>query len=345
VLKLQPARRQRLRIGFTALVDAAPLIMAQELALFKKFEVEIILSRELGWATIRDKIVYGELDAAHAPAGLLVALQCGIGTVQTDCLTGLVLNLHGNAITLSQRLWKRGIRSGHELREEIARGDQPPAFGIVYPHSSHAILLRQWLRSHGISPDRDVKLVVVPPAQMHANLRAGHLLGYCVGEPWNSMAVLSRTGWVTATSAELAPGHPEKVLMVRRQFADEHEEEHLRVIAALSEACRFCDEPQNRERLVETLAASHFLNAPVEAVRMSLGGAYNYGNDRIEKTGGQHVFYSGGANEPTLQKAEWLIDNLISSGAVPDATFISSECARQCFRADLFREATELIQS
>ncbi len=329
-----------LRLGYLALTDCAPLVMAQDLGLFEKYGVDVELTREVGWATIRDKIIYGELDAAHAPAGMLVATHCGISAVQTPCLTGLVLNLHGNAITLSEALWKNGVRDGHTLRAYLADSPVRLTFGVVYQHSSHAFLFRNWLRSHRIDPERDVQLVVVPPAQVFANLKAGHLDGYCVGEPWNSLAVMSRVGWVVATSAELEPSHPEKVLMVRREFSERREAEHLAVIAALVEACRFCDEPANRERLIETLAA--FMDAPVRAVAMSLRGTFDYGHGRIEKTGAQHIFHRDNANEPSPDKARWVIANFIRSAALADPQMIPPSTATECFRSDLFQQALAL---
>lgn len=341
--KFQHARRQPIRLGFTALTDAAPLIIAQQLGLFEKHGIEVVLTREVGWATIRDKVIYGELDAAHAPAGMLVAVTAGIGAVKTDCLTGVILNLRGNAITISQSLWNRGVRDGRSLRNHIAHQRDRLTFGIVYPHSSHGFMLRSWLRSLGIDPDRDIQLVVVPPAQVFANLRAGHLDGYCAGEPWNSLAVLSQAGWIVATGAELEPHHPEKVLMLRRDFAEKHESEHLALIAALIEACRFCDAPENQDRLVETLAQPQFINAPIQAIRMSLSSNFDYGNGRVEKTGRQHIFHAGNANEPTLQKARWVIDNLVSSGAVIDPALIPANTAERCFRADLYSQALQLI--
>lgn len=316
--------------------------MAQQLGLFEKHGIEVVLTREVGWATIRDKIIYGELDAAHAPAGMLVAVTAGIGAVKTDCVTGLILNLHGNAITISQRLWERGVRDGKTLHQLISHQRERLTFGIVYPHSSHAFMMRNWLRAHGIDPDRDIQLVVVPPAQVFANLRAGHLDGYCAGEPWNSLAVLSQAGWIAATGAELAPRHPEKVLMLRRDFAEKHESEHLALLASIIEAGRFCDGPENHDRLVETLAQPQFINAPIQAVRMSLSSTFDFGNGRVEKTGRQHIFHAGGANEPTPEKARWVIENLINSGAVIDPALIPSNIGARCFRTDLYSQALQL---
>src|SRR6266850_1427849 len=218
--RLRSARRRApLRLGFVPLTDCAPLVMAAELGLFRKYGLDVVLSRELGWASIRDKIIYGELEAAHALAAMPSAATIGFGSIPCECLAALVLNLHGNAITLSNDLWRRGVRDGSTLRQEIVRSRQsrPLTFGVVFSCSSHQFLLRGWLAAAGTDPDRDVRIVVVPPPQMVVNLEAGHLDGFCVGEPWNSVAVQARAGWCVAATAELEPGNPEKVLMVRRE--------------------------------------------------------------------------------------------------------------------------------
>jgi ABC-type nitrate/sulfonate/bicarbonate transport system substrate-binding protein len=178
------APRPALRLGFVPLTDCAPLVMAHELGLFRKYGVRALLSRELGWATIRDKIIHGELDAAHAVAGMPVAATLGLKSVRCDCVTALVLNLHGNAITLSRDLWRAGVRDGATLCQEIrrARRKRPFTFGAVYSFSSHYYLLRNWLTASGVDPDRDARIVIVPPPQMVLNLKAGHLDGFCVGE-------------------------------------------------------------------------------------------------------------------------------------------------------------------
>src|SRR5260221_224956 len=139
---------------------------------------------------------------------------------------------------------KRRTSNLQAHRKELVkkRREKTFTFGVVFPSSSHNFILRGWLAGSGINPDRDVRIVVVPPPQMVANLKAGHLDGFCVGEPWNSVAVQARAGWCAAASAELAPGHPEKVLMTRRDFAEKHAEEHAALLASLLESCEFCDD-------------------------------------------------------------------------------------------------------
>jgi ABC-type nitrate/sulfonate/bicarbonate transport system substrate-binding protein len=207
------------------------------------------------------------------------------------------------------------------------------------------VLLRNWLRQHRIEPDRDVQIVVVPPAQVYANLKAGHLDGYCVGEPWNSLAVLSKIGWCVSTSDELAARHPEKVLMVRKDFAEVHEPEHVAVIAALIEACQFCQRAENRERLLETIAQPQYVGAPIQSLRMGMAGTFDYGNGRIEKHSDFHIFSGENVNEPGPEKADWVVSNLISSGIVKDATLIPMERCAEWFRADIYAKAALLVSS
>ncbi len=340
ILKDQLTLR-KLRVGFVPLTDCAPLVMAHELGLFRKFGLNVELSRELGWATIRDKVIHGELEAAHAVAGMPVAATLGLGSIKCDCLTALVLNLHGNAITLSEELWKSGVRDGATLRTEIncLRREKTCTFGVVYSFSSHNFLLRDWLTASGIHPDRDVRIVVVPPAQMVGNLKAGNLDGFCAGEPWNSVAVQAHAGWCVASSAELAPGHPEKVLMVRRDFAEQRDEEHLALVAALLEACKFCDAPDNREQIIATLAQPAYLNVPTAVLRRGFSPEFDFGHGEKRPIANFNVFYRHNANEPSADKAAWILQRLRASGLCVDAGALNADLGQRIFRKDIFDRA------
>lgn len=337
----------RLRIGYVKLNDCAPLVMARELGLFERYGLNVELSREVGWATVRDKVLLGELDAAHALAGMVLAASFGVGSVRVPSVTGLVLNLHGNAITLSSRLRSRGVTDGASLARFIRKrsGLEPLTFGAVFSSSSHHFLLRRWLAANDIDPDRDVQIAIVPPPQMERNLKAGHLDGYCVGEPWNSMAVMSGAGFCVATSADLAPGHVEKVLMVREDFAETRREEHVALVAALYEACTFCAAPQNRERIIETLAEPQYLDFPPHVLRMSMMGTFNFGLGRIEKVPQFNIFAGGDTNVPTPEKAASVLEQLKATGVLPDPEQFRPSDAAQCFRGDLFNQATQLLNS
>jgi len=300
--------------------------MAQELGLFEKHGLKVHLSREHGWATVRDKIIYRELDAAHALAPMVFAVSLGLGSVRTACVSGLVLSLNGNAITLAQSLHAACASNGETLKEHVRRRGEPLVLGIPFLHSSHHFLLRAWLRSQGVTLDHEVQLVVVPPPQMPFNLRAGHLDGYCVGAPWNSVAKLGGFGWRAASSRDIAPQHPEKVLMVRREFAELWAEEHERLIAALVEACRFCDAPRNRERIIETLGEPQYINAPAAALREGCEFTLGHGD--------------AAGHAPTAEKAGWVLGNLIDSGLLPGPALLRKDAVSKIFRPDIFQKAT-----
>lgn len=341
------ARQSRaLRLGFVPLADCAPVVMAYELGLFRKFGLNVVLSRELGWATIRDKVVYGELDAAHALAALPVAATLGLGSLPHDCLTGLVLNLHGNAITLSNELWRQGVRDGASLREQMIRSRHRKTFtfGVVHRLSSHDFLLRRWLVAAGIHPDRDVRIVVVPPPQMVGNLRAGNLDGFCVGEPWNSVAVQARVGWCAAVSAELESGHPEKVLMVRREFAEKREAEHLVLMAALLEACEFCDTPSNHDQIIATLAQPRHVNVSEAALRPGFTSEFDFGHGETRVVPHFNVFHGPSANEPSSDKAAWVLQLVHAAGLGRDGAALDGKTGLQTFRADIFDQARNLLE-
>ena len=328
------------RLGFLALTDAAPFAVADEREIFARHGLRVELRREIGWATIREKIIYGELDACQAPAPMLWSTQLGLGSRACDVLTAHVISLHGNALTLSRALWEAGVRDGSTLRD-YARSrlpQHPLTFGAVFPFSSHQLNLRDWLRSAGLIPERDVRIVTVPPAQMFRNLVAGTLDGFCAGEPWNSVAVQAGAGWCPAWSASLHPGHVEKVLMTTTRFVEARPAEHAALIRALSEAAVWCDEPQNREPLAHLLSSSRFLNLPPAVIAPSLTGRFDCGHGRVEVVPDFHVFHRDGANVPTLERALDLQRALGAAQLLSPDQAGDPELPRRLFRADLHRE-------
>ena len=338
-----PSQPRPLRVGFLALTDAAPFAVAAQQDLFARHGLRVELRREIGWATIREKIIYGELDAAHAPAPMLWSTQLGLGCPPTPVLTALVLSLHGNALTLSRALWDTGVRDAASLRTHVQDrpARQPLTFGIVFPHSSHHLLLRDWLLAAGINPERDVRIVVVPPAQMFRNLAAGSLDGYCAGEPWNTLAVREGAGWCPAWSAAQSPGHVEKVLLVTQRFAENNAAAHAALVAALAAACAWCDEPHNREPLATLLSDARYLNVSARIIAPALLGRFDCGHGRLESTPDFHIFARGGANIPNAARAAALQAELVAAGLLSAST-PSPDLPRRLFREDLHRAALTL---
>ncbi len=332
----------RIRLGFIPLTDAAPILVADAQGFFRRRGLDVQLSREVGWATVRDKIIYRELDASHAVAPMAAAATLGLGCLATPCLSAYVLNAHGNAITLSAALWKNGVRDATTLRDEIqrTRHERTLVLGVVFAHSAQQILLRDWLRGGQINPEKDVRIVVVPPAQLHRNLAAGTIDGYCVGEPYNTQAVREKTGWIAATSADLAPGHPEKILLVREDFATQRAEEHLALVGALQEAAILCDDHAFRPELVRLLARPEYLDVPARLLSPALLGPIDPGMGRDALPATHYIRFSQSeANVPTPLRAQWIIDGFARHGILPKGLAIPSDLARRTFRSDLFSQA------
>ncbi|HEY8965266.1 MAG TPA: CmpA/NrtA family ABC transporter substrate-binding protein [Candidatus Methylacidiphilales bacterium] len=332
-----PFKGKPLRIGFIPLCDAAPLIMAKELGLYEKYGLNVELSREPGWATIRDKLIYRELDAAHACAPMTFSTTLGLGSVAVPCLTALVLSLNGNAIILSSNLKRAGVQNGDTLREYLKdrpAGAPPLVLGVPFYYSSHHFLLRLWLKTQRIDLDKDVQIAVVPPPQMPENLKQGHLDGYCVAGPWPSTSMASGTGWCAALGVDIAPDHPDKVLMVREDFAEDRGEEHQALVMALLEACRFCDAPEHRERLFETLSQPRYVNATIVALRHSFAGPFYNGPGGTPVT--PLFLFSGQAiNEPSGSKAAWVAARLNQISPRPHSPAVGA----RCFRSDIYHHA------
>lgn len=297
-----------LSVGYVPLIDAAPLIIASEYGLFSDLGLNVSLTRELGWASVRDKVSSGELHAAHMLAGVIFASRLGVNCSKTPVLSGLVMNSHGNAITISNRLFNSGVTDAKSLRSRISldRRVRKYTFGTVSAFSSHHFLLRQWLESGEIDPDKDVRIVVLPPPLMVSNLREGNIDGFCVGEPWNSIAQQEGEGVVVETSSSLAPGHPEKVLMVREDFSTQHYEEHLKLIQATLEGCKVCTDVSNASDIARILSKPQYLNFDAAQLEASLAGELSIGKKPALRIPQFHAFFGDKVNKPSAEKARWV---------------------------------------
>lgn len=321
------------------MTDCAPLVMAQELGLFEKYGLSVQLCREPGWATIREKISHGELDAAQAPASMVMELSFGYGGPVTPCLTAFVTAHNGNAITLSNELWEMGVRGGESLAQVIhANPDRRFTFAGVLRYSSQNYLLRHWLLTHGIHPEKDVTIAVVAPPQVHECLRNGFLDGYCVAEPWSSVGLLKDVGWCTTLTSDFSPMHPEKVFMVTEDFHEEEPERHLALLRALSDAARYCDQEENRAELAEVLSRPEYVDVSVESLRNALVGPFEMGMERQVSSDEAIVFHRHDANRPTLQKAAWVLDELFLHKLQGQHSRPERENILACFREDIFDE-------
>ena len=336
-----------LEIGFIPLTDCAPLVVAKEKGFFEKHGLEeVTLNREPSWKAIAKGVATGRLDAAQMVAGMPMSLTLGAGNnTPVPMVSALTLSRNGNAITLSKRLYDQGVRTLADLKAALqATPDKVHTLGVVYPSSMQNLMLRYWLASGGIDPDRDVSLTVIPPPQMISNLKAGNIDGYCVGEPWNSRAVNEGHGFVIATDLDIFPGHIEKVLGVREEWANKYPQAHLALVKALLEACDYCDDLRNREEIVGLLSQDQYVGALAEDIRPGFIDPYDWGTSAEPKMLQRYnQFFVEQTNYPERVEILWVMTQMARWGltSFPKNWVDIIERVR---RADIFGEAARQLE-
>jgi ABC-type nitrate/sulfonate/bicarbonate transport system substrate-binding protein len=268
---------QMVRLGFLPLIDAAPIIAARECGYFREEGLSVTLHRQVGWANVRDKLLFGHIDAAHALLGMPLLSYLGRDGFSELLVSVMELGCGGNAITVSRELHEGGVKSASDLAEALKWSLGPQRLmGHVFGSSMHHYLLRDWLASGGIDPDRDVRLCVIPPPQMTEHMRGGYLDLFCVGEPWNTAAAREGVGVTLLATTDILPRHPEKVLAVSRRFAEQSGGLDGSVMTGLVRAVlrgsMWCAEAVRRggEDLAEMLARPEYITLPRELLRESL---------------------------------------------------------------------------
>jgi ABC-type nitrate/sulfonate/bicarbonate transport system substrate-binding protein len=272
-------------VGFIPLLDCAPLIVAAEKGFATAENLDLTLVRETSWANIRDRLIVGHFDAAHMLGPMAVASTLGIGHVQVPIVAPISLGLGGNAITVSQALWEQMTAAdarvgehaaiqGRALRHVVAQreraGKPPLTFAMVYPFSCHNYELRYWLAASGVDPDRDVRLIVLPPPLLVDALREGQIDGFCVGEPWNSLAVSVGVGYIVTPTTSIWRLSPEKVLGCRLEWAQRYPQRVSALVRSLYKASLWCENAANHEELARLLSQPRYVGAPAEILQRGL---------------------------------------------------------------------------
>lgn len=289
----------KLKVGFIPLTDCAPVVMAYELGLYKKYGLEVTISKEASWAAVRDKLTIGENQASHILYGMPYASTLGITGAEGQkkaMVIPLALNQNGQAITLDNKLKKRGVKTAKDVKRVIEedKGKKTYTFAMTFPPGTHAMWIRYWLASGGVDPDNDVKLITIPPPQMVANMRIGNMDGYCVGEPWNARAIFDGIGFTVITTQQIWKNHPEKVLGMTLEFAEKNPKTVKAVLMAVIEASQYIDKMENRPHVAEVVSRKEYVNAPLEVILGRLQGKYNYGDGRTEQDPDYMKFYRNG---------------------------------------------------
>ncbi|SDR34213.1 nitrate/nitrite transport system substrate-binding protein [Paraburkholderia fungorum] len=329
-----PLEKTHLRLGFVALSDAAPLVAAKLLEFGHAHGLTLELCRQPSWAAVRDKLLSGDLDAAHALYGLVYGVQLGLGGPRTDMAVLMVLNRNGQAITLSTRLADALAEHG-TLRKALATLGRKPVFAQTFPTGTHAMWLQYWLASQGVDPLREVESVAIPPPQMVAALADDKLDGLCVGEPWNALAEAQGVGRTVALTSDIWPEHPEKVLAARRDFVDANPNTTRALVQTMLEACRWLDGAGHREEIARWLARPDYIGIDEALIAERLGADV--------ETGLPVRFFDGGAvNYPHPFEGAWFLTQFERWGMI-DARTDYAQIAARINQTQLYRDAAARV--
>jgi nitrate/nitrite transport system substrate-binding protein len=345
------------KLGYIALTDAAPLIIAKEKGLFAKYGVpDVEVEKQASWGATRDNMALGGaaggIDGGHIlrPKPFLY----GTGAVMQNkqplpMYTLLNLNEDCQGISAAQEYAETGVGlDSAPLKEAFARkraeGKEVTA-AMTFPGGTHDLWLRYWLAAGGIVPGQDVNVIVVPPPQMVANMKVGNMDCFCVGEPWNEQLVNQKIGFTALTTGELWFRHPEKVLGMRAEWVDAHPNATLAIMMAVMEAQQWCDAMENKQEMAEIVGRRQWFNVPVPDIIGRIKGDINYGNGRVETGTNLLMKFWGEKGEtsyPWKSLDAWFLTENIRWGYLPADIDIKA-MVDKTNRSDLWLEAAKGI--
>lgn len=341
------------KIGYIALTDAAPLIIAAEKGLFARHgmpEVEVL--KQASWGATRDNLVLGGasngIDGAHILTPMPYLMHTGKVTQNNVPVPMAILarlNLDSQGISVAKEYAETGVqldasRLKAAFQKKKAEGKDIKA-AMTFPGGTHDLWIRYWLAAGGIDPDKDVSTIVVPPPQMVANMKVGNMDVFCVGEPWNEQLVNQGIGFTACTTGELWKGHPEKALGMRADWVEKNPNATKALLMAVMEAQQWCDEMANKEEMSAILGKRQWFNVPPKDVLGRLKGNINYGNGRVlENTGLQMKFWQDHASYPFHSHDSWFVTENIRWGKFAPDTDVKALVAK-VNREDIWREAAK----
>jgi two-component system, oxyanion-binding sensor len=340
-----------IRLGFLPLVDAALPILARELGFAEEEGIDLTLLRDMSWATVQDRLLYGHSDAAHMVAPLTIATTLGLGRPAVSLSVPFVLGLNGNAITLRPELASRVATIGgpgdiavvgaklKQLVDDAKAAGKPLRLGVVHRYSSHNYMLRYWLRGCGIDPNFDVDIVTIAPPFASDALAAQEVDGICVGAPWNSVAVERGVGIVVATTSQIWRRGVEKALAMKTEWMEKENEVVHRLLRALYRAGIAFVDPERIETITKILSQPEYLDGSSAAIKRVV-------QDKVlfaQKSPAVHIpdfmfQHREAANFPWVSQAAWLYAQMAQAGHVaPNSADYAT--AQHVFRPDIYRAA------
>jgi NitT/TauT family transport system ATP-binding protein len=335
--------------GFMPLLDSVLLVLARERGFAAAEGLDLTLVRETSWANIRDRVGVGHFEVAQMLAPMPIAAVLGLSPLAVPFIAPMVLGLGGNAVTVGPALWAAmaeagapagldASAAGAALAKIVRAGGRKLRFGVVHQISAHNYELRYWLAASGIMPDRDVEIIVLPPALLPDALGAGGIDGYCVGEPWNSVGVALQGAHIVTVKASIWQSSPDKVLGLRQQWADDHPDLVAALIRALHRAALWCADGANHAEIAAILAAPVYLAQPAALISQALSGRLAIGGGEESQVPDFYLPHARAANFPWKTDALWFYSQMVRWGEIAASPENAARAAAS-FRPDLYRAA------
>ena len=342
------------RLGFIALTDASPLIIAKERGIFAKYgmpDVEVL--KQASWAGARDNLVLGSggggIDGAHILSPMPYLLTTGQATGGKPVPMNILarLNINGQAISVGNDLKavKVGLNSaGAKAKFAQLKGAGNAAkVAMTFRGGTHDLWIRYWLAAGGINPETDVSTIVIPPPQMVANMKAGTQDAFCVGEPWNAQLINQKVGYTACLTSELWMNHPEKCLGMRADWVQKYPRAAQALTMAVMEAQMWCDKLGNRPAMCSVVSGRQYINAPMGDVLPRMQGTIDYGDGRAAK-GSPHImkFWADNASFPYKSHDLWFVTEDVRWGILPQSTN-KMALVNRVNRSDIWRASAKAL--
>lgn len=342
-------------LGFIALTDSAPLIIAKEKGLFEKYGMkDVKLVKQTSWAATRDNLATGSqgggIDGAHILSPMPYLMTTGAVTNGKPVPMYILarLNLDGQCISVANNYkdLKVDIQGSSALKEAFAKAKatgKDTKCAVTFPGGTHDLWMRYWLSAGGVDPNKDASLIVIPPPQMVSNMKEGQMEAFCVGEPWNAQLVNQGVGYTALTTGELWNNHPEKAFAMRQDWVDKNPKAAKALLMAIQEAQIWCDDAKNKQEMADIVSKREYFKAPAKDIVDRAMGKFDYGNGRVEENS-QHLmkFWNNNASYPYQSHDLWFLTEDIRWGYLPASTDTKA-LVKKVNREDIWREAAKAI--
>lgn len=367
LLNPENLEKPNLTIGYVPVNDCAPFAVAYQNGLFRKYGLNVTLSREASWANSRDGVIFGRLDAAPVVSGAVMNARVGAeGARRAPLCAAMTIHRHGNAMTLSKELWENGLRPWQDYQGDLDAfgrdfhnyfSDAPAhkrSLAVVLSSAIYEYFVRYLIAATGLDPVEEFRIIITPPPQMVTNMRIGAMQAYMVAEPWNTRAISDHEGigFTFAQGREIWRGHPDRVLAVMESFIDENPKTYRALVKAMIEACQYCSQPEHRSEVAEIISQRSYTGADPSITSAGIVGKYNYGGfdnrDRIVESLATTLFFDLPPEVSTVPNDHstflwqsqnlWLMTQAARWQQIEAFPKNAEQIAKAAWRTDLYRE-------